>query len=454
MKQIVAIIGICLCAHLASAEINPAKEKWINLFNGKDLTGWKQVNGKAKYEVVDGVIVGTAVKDTPNSFIITEKTYGDFILEVTFKIDEGINSGIQFRSLQGPGADGRVMGYQMEVENNKERGWSGGIYDEARRGWLYPVELNPSAKSAYKWGDWNTYRIECIGTSMRTWVNGVPISYLVDDLTSNGFIALQVHSINKPEAEGKKTYWKNVRIQTEDLKPSPITEMVVVNLIPNTLIALEKQQGFRMLWDGQTTKGWRSAFGTAFPEKGWEIKDGALSVLSSNGAESTNGGDIVTEEKFSAFELQFDFKFTEGANSGVKYFVDEKYLSKGSAIGLEFQILDSEKHPDAKLGAAGNRTIGSLYDLIPPFKFNNLASKVGEWNRGKIIVFPDNRIEHWLNGVKVVEYKRGTPLYNALVARSKYAQYEGFGMAPSGSILLQDHGNLVSFRSIKIRELK
>ncbi len=454
MKQIVAIIGICLCTHLASAEINPAKEKWINLFNGKDLTGWKQVNGKAKYEVVDGVIVGTAVKDTPNSFIITEKTYGDFILEVSFKIDEGINSGIQFRSLQGPGADGRVMGYQMEVENNKERGWSGGIYDEARRGWLYPVELNPSAKSAYKWGDWNTYRIECIGTSMRTWVNGVPISYLVDDLTSNGFIALQVHSINKPEAEGKKTYWKNVRIQTEDLKPSPITEMVVVNLIPNTLTALEKQQGFRMLWDGQTTKGWRSAFGTAFPEKGWEIKDGALSVLSSNGAESTNGGDIVTEEKFSAFELQFDFKFTEGANSGVKYFVDEKYLSKGSAIGLEFQILDSEKHPDAKLGAAGNRTIGSLYDLIPPFKFNNLASKVGEWNRGKIIVFPDNRIEHWLNGVKVVEYKRGTPLYNALVARSKYAQYEGFGMAPSGSILLQDHGNLVSFRSIKIRELK
>ncbi len=454
MKQIVAIIGICLCAHLASAEINPAKEKWINLFNGKDLTGWKQVNGKAKYEVVDGVIVGTAVKDTPNSFIITEKTYGDFILEVTFKIDEGINSGIQFRSLQGSGEDGRVMGYQMEVENNKDRGWSGGIYDEARRGWLYPVELNPSAKSAYKWGDWNTYRIECIGTSIRTWVNGVPISYLVDDLTSNGFIALQVHSINKPEAEGKRTYWKNVRIQTKDLKPSPITEMVVVNLIPNTLIALEKQQGFRMLWDGQTTKGWRSAFGTAFPEKGWEVKDGALSVLSSNGAESTNGGDIVTEEKFSAFELLFDFKFTEGANSGVKYFVDEKYLSKGSAIGLEFQILDNEKHPDAKLGAASNRTIGSLYDLIPPFKFNNLASKVGEWNRGKIIVFPDNRIEHWLNGVKVVEYKRGTPLYNALVARSKYAQYEGFGMAPSGSILLQDHGNLVSFRSIKIRELK
>ena len=454
MKQIVIIISICFIANLVCAEINPPKEKWINLFNGKDLTGWKQVNGKAKYEVVDGVIVGTSVKDTPNSFIITEKTYGDFILEVTFKIDEGINSGIQFRSLQSQGADGRVMGYQMEVENNKDRGWSGGIYDEARRGWLYPVELNPSAKSAYKWGDWNTYRIECMGSSIRTWVNNIPVSYLLDDLTTSGFIALQVHSINKPEAEGKKTYWKNVRIQTEDLVPSPVNDMVLVNLLPNTIAPLEKQQGFRLLWDGKTTTGWRSAFGAKFPEKGWEIKDGTLSVLSSNGAESINGGDIVTEEKFSAFELQFDFKFTEGANSGVKYFVDEKYLSKGSAIGLEFQILDNDKHPDAKAGAAGNRTIGSLYDLIPPFKFNNLNSKVGEWNRGKIIVYPDNRIEHWLNGVKVVEYKRGTPLFNALVARSKYVEYDGFGMAPSGPILLQDHGNLVSFRSIKIREMK
>lgn len=447
------VIGILFAISLVVLA-NPPKEKWTDLFNGKDLTGWKQVNGKAKYEVINGEIVGTSVKDTPNSFIITEKTYGDFILEVTFKIDEGINSGIQFRSIQGQGADGKVMGYQMEIDNNKDRGWSGGIYDESRRGWLYPVELNPQAKSAYKWGDWNTYRIECLGSSIRTWMNNFPVAYLIDDLTPAGFIALQVHSISKPEDNGKKTRWKSIRIQTEDLIPAPVMDMALVNLLPNTLAPLEKQQGFRLLWDGQTTKGWRAAFGSTFPEHGWEIKNGALTVLSSGGAESKKGGDIVSEEKFSAFELQFEFNFTEGANSGVKYFVDEKYLSTGSAIGLEFQIIDDENHPDSKLGVVGNRTMGSLYDLIPPLKFHNLNSKVGEWNRGKIVVYPDNRVEHWLNGAKVVEYKRGTPIFNALVARSKYVQWEGFGMAASGSILLQEHGHAVSFRSIKIRELK
>ncbi len=440
------------CLMLAPLIVNAQKEKWTDLFNGKDLTGWKQVNGKARYEVVNGEIVGTSVKDTPNSFLITEKTYGDFILEVTFKIDPDINSGIQFRSVQA--ADGRVQGYQMEVEHQKQRSWSGGVYDEARRGWLYPVDLNPAAKSAYKWNDWNTYRIECIGASIRTWVNNVPVAYLVDNLTLNGFIALQVHSLYRAEDEGKKTTWKNIRIQTENLKPSPIIDMPVVNLLPNTLTDLEKQQGYRLLWDGKTTTGWHGAFKKEFPDKGWEIKDGVLSVLPSDGGESTNGGDIVTDEKFTAFELTFDFKLTEGANSGVKYFVDEKLLSTGSAIGLEYQLLDDAKHPDAKMGAVGNRTMASLYDLIPSLKFQNHVNPIGQWNYGRIVVYPDNRVEHWLNGRKVVEYQRGTPIFYALVARSKYQQWEGFGMAPSGPILLQDHGNAVSFRSIKIRELK
>jgi len=262
---------------------------------------------------------------------------------------------------------------------------------------------------------------------------------------------LQVHSVYQPGQEGRKTYWKEIRIQTENLQARPIDNITVVNLVPNTLSELEKQQGFRLLWDGKSTTGWRGAFKDKFPEKGWEIKDGELSVLPSGGAESAHGGDIITDEKFGAFELTFDFKFAEGANSGVKYFVDEKYLSTGSAIGLEYQILDDARHPDAKEGVVGNRTLGSLYDLIPSIKISDVPRI---WNEGRIRVYPDNRIEHWLNGRKIVEYQRGTPIFYALVARSKYNVWEGFGMVEKGHILLQDHGDAVSFRSIKIRELK
>jgi hypothetical protein len=449
MRKILGLIILFFVLQPLQAKAFPPKEKWINLFNGKDLTGWKLVNGTAKYDVVDGMIVGTCVKDSPNSFLALDKEYGDFILELQIKIDDGINSGIQFRSLQKP-EDGRVNGYQMEVDHRKERSWSGGIYDEARRGWLYPLELNPTARQAYKWGDWNTYRIECIGSTIRTWVNDIPTAYLIDDASLKGLIALQVHAVYDAQGEGKKTYWKNIRIQTENLQARPLTDITVVNLVPNTLSPLEKQQGYRLLWDGKTTTGWRGAFKDSFPDKGWEIKDGILSVLPSNGGESTNGGDIITDERFDAFELTFDFNFTKGANSGVKYFVDEKYLSTGSAIGLEYQILDDERHPDAKEGVVGNRTLGSLYDLIPSLKIQDIPRT---WNEGRVVVHPDNRIEHWLNGRKIVEYQRGTPIYYALVARSKYNAWAGFGMAEKGHILLQDHGDAVSFRSIKIRAL-
>jgi hypothetical protein len=227
----------------------------------------------------------------------------------------------------------------------------------------------------------------------------------------------------------------------------------VVNLQPNKLSDQEKKNHWALLWDGQTTKGWRGAYKTQFPAKGWSIKDNSLVVQKSQGGESENGGDIVTEGEYSAFDLQFEFKLTEGANSGVKYFVTESEANKGSAIGLEYQVLDDEKHPDAKMGMDGNSTLASLYDLIASQKIKRGQHAIGEWNVGRIVVYPDNRVEHWLNGYKVVEYQRGSAAYSALVAKSKYAKWENFGMASKGHILLQDHGDEVAFRSIKIRPL-
>jgi len=421
-------------------------EDWVNLFNGHDLSGFRQLNGKAKFEFKNNELIGTTVSNEPNSFLATEKEYTDFIMELELWVDPAMNSGIQVRSQSRPDyMNGRVHGYQIEIDPSS-RAWSGGIYDEARRGWLYPLELNPAGKSAFKNNQWNKYRIECIGNTIRTWINGIPTAHVVDAETARGFIAFQVHAIPKSEQPGRQIRWRNIRIMTVNLKPSPYDDIYVVNNIPNNISAQEKNEGYSLLWDGKTGKGWRGAGKTGFPEKGWEMKDGVLSVI-----KNSRGGDILTEKQFSAFELKFDFKLTEGSNSGVKYFVAE---NAGAALGLEYQILDDANHPDAKMGINGNRTLSSLYDLVPPQKIlSSLVRKIGAWNQGIIRVYPDNRIEHWLNGYKVVEYKRGSPGFAELITKSKYKDLKGFGLADQGHILLQDHGDEVSFRSIKIREL-
>ncbi|MFM7769512.1 MAG: DUF1080 domain-containing protein, partial [Bacteroidota bacterium] len=415
----------------------------------KDLSGWVQRNGKASYQVKNGMIVGTTVSNEPNSFLCTEKDYGDFVLELELFADSTMNSGVQFRSeSKADYQNGRVHGYQAEVDPSP-RAWSGGIYDEGRRLWLYTMDFNPASKKAFKNGQWNKYRIECIGNHIRTWVNDIPTAHLIDDLTPKGFIALQVHSIPKTQSPGQQIMWRNIRIKTTNLKPTYTQPIYVVNLLPNQLSDAEKNIGVNLLWDGVSTKGWRGANKTSFPEQGWQIENGVLSVLKS--AENTNrGGDIVTEEKFDAFELQFDFRLTEGGNSGVKYFVTE---DGKSALGLEYQILDDARHPDAKMGTDGNRTIASLYDLIPAVRNGQAVRKIGEWNRAMIRVTKDNHIEHYLNGYKVVEYQRNNQMFSALIARSKYAVLSGFGTGKEGNILLQDHGDRVDFRSIKIRKL-
>ena len=224
---------------------------------------------------------------------------------------------------------------------------------------------------------------------------------------------------------------------------------------PNTLTAKEKADGWHLLFDGKTNNGWRSTHGPAFPATGWEVKDGLISVTENSGEEGGKAGDIVTTRTYSNFELLVDFRITPGANSGIKYFVNLNMTpfhgGQGSAIGFEYQILDDAIHPDAKAGKNGDRTQGSLYDMIPPDKAKPVRP-VGEWNTARIII-RGNHGEHWLNGMKVLEYTRHTPEFRQLVADSKYHVFPGFGEGNDGYLLLQDHGFPVSFRNIKILEL-
>lgn len=225
---------------------------------------------------------------------------------------------------------------------------------------------------------------------------------------------------------------------------------------PNTLTAAEKKAGWKLLFDGKTTNGWRGAYKDSFPAKGWAVEDGQLTIQKSDGSESQSFGDIVTTDEFKDFDLMFDFKLTEGANSGVKYYVaEESPKPKGSAFGLEFQVLDDDRHPDAKMGRDGNRTVGSLYDLITAT--GKKENPIGEWNTGRVLA-KGNHVEHYLNGQKVVSYDRGSEAFRKLVALSKYSapQYNTngrFGEAPKGHILLQDHGDRVYYRNIKIKTL-
>lgn len=450
-------LWIALVAFMVSVGCSTKKEDaapWKILFNGKDLSGWQIRGGKATYAVEDdGVIAGTTVVNTPNTFLCTDDTYGDFILEYEVLLKDSVNSGVQFRSISVPEfQNGRVHGYQCELDPSARR-WTGGIYDEARRGWLYPLTGDDRAMHAFKFGEWNKFRIEAIGDTIKVWVNDIPTTHLVDDRTPEGFIALQVHGIgNNVQEEGVAIRWRNIRILTEDLTHYATATDLPARNNYNKLTHSEKDWGWSLLWDGQTAAGWVGDKKASFPEKGWEMTHGELIVLESGGEESEHGGDIVTEKLYGDFDLRVDFKITPGANSGIKYYVDTTLnKSAGSGIGLEYQILDDDIHPDAKLGNhEGSRTVASLYDLIKAE--NKKVNPVGTWNHARI-VSSKGHVTHWLNGHQVLAYDRGSEAFRKLVAESKYAKWKDFGEAATGHILLQDHGNRVSFRNIFIKEL-
>jgi hypothetical protein len=451
MKRTVFIYAALLSFLISGCK---SDKEWQNLV-GRDLGNWEQLNGTAPFELTNGEITGTTVPGSPNSFLCTREKYGDFILEFDTWFDPQMNSGVQIRSESRPDyQNGRVHGYQVEMDPST-RAWSGGIYDEARRGWLYTLDKNPAGKKALKAGEWNHYRVEAIGNSIRTWVNGIPCADLIDEMTPSGFIALQVHGIgNDSTKTGLQAKWKNIRIITRDVAQyaTPYEQVIPqTSYLDNQLTEREKADGWKLLFDGSTPAGWMNAKTKNFPASGWEIREGLLSSNpETKGADG--GGDIITTENFRNFELMVDFRYVTGGNSGIKYFVDiESDNGTLSSIGCEYQILDDRENPDAKAGMEGNRKLAGLYDLIAPKNIRDNGA--GQWNRAGIIV-NGTSVQHSLNGFLTVEYERATPEWRELVAKSKFSKFKGFGEAAEGRILLQDHGNVVSFKNIKIRELK
>ncbi len=413
------LIRVLFCCLVFSAS---AQEDWTYLLADGNLEQFQQLGGQATFRLEEEMLIGISQLGTPNSFLATRRIYGDFVLEFEVWIEQGLNSGVQIRSNSDPDyQEGRVHGYQVEIETSVRR-WAGGIYDEARRGWLYPLSMNPSAQTAFRNGEWNHYRIEAIGSTIRTWINGIACANLVDDLTPTGFIAFQVHSIDHAAQAGKEVRWRKVRLLTQHLHAQPAGPAV-----PETSYLLEQ------LTEMEKRKGWR-------------LVD--LATL------TKVDDDLMLPYRLADFDFQVDFMLTEGADGGILYGADS---AATASHALEYQLIDDVSHPHAKQGTAGNRTLGSLYDLIAAANLSEVTNPykryngIGQWNTARLVVH-DGTITHWLNGMKVLEVDRNSPAFRALVAHSVYADYAAFGQATTGYLLLRPDEGRVQFRNGKIRE--
>lgn len=215
----------------------------------------------------------------------------------------------------------------------------------------------------------------------------------------------------------------------------------------NQLTEKEKKEGWILLFNGKDLDGWTSVGKNVPPAFGWVVEDGILNVRKQD---NKRGGDIITREKYSDFDLKVDFRITKGANSGIKYFFT-KY-EKGGWLGLEYQILDDDNHPDAKMGRDGNRLEGGLYDMFPTS--SKKVNPIGEWNQARIVA-KGSKVTHYLNGKKILSFDRKSKSYKKAWQLSKYKNCKPmFGDVEEGHILLQDHGDAVSFRNVKIKVLK
>lgn len=432
MRSVVSL-GLLLSFGLLAAD-------WTPLFDGKSLAGWTRAgfcNGTAEYTVEDGCIVGTTKVKTPNTFLCADREYANFILELEFKVPQGMNSGVQIRSICDPAVkDGRVHGYQIEIDPSP-RAWTGGIYDEARRGWLHNLtkitdpQAAEAAKNAFKADDWNHFRIEAIGDHFRTWLNGVPVADLTDGLTRKGVIALQVHATGDPKP--MQIRWRNIRIQdlgdggtTRDLLGDPAEQMGAKPPAAATVLVGT---------DGNVA-ALRSDKGADAPLP-WTVADGVLEV-------APGKGNLLTRGAFRDFRLHCEFNVNgkekhsqDDGNSGL--YIQERY---------EVQILNSYNQPLAF------NECGALYRTKAPDQ--NASRPAGEWQSYDIVF----RSPRWSeDGTTKTENARISISHNGVLIHdnAEIPNKTGAGRAEGpepGPIKFQDHGNPVRFRNVWIAELQ
>lgn len=448
-----------------------AKTSWQSISAANEFIEWELVRDQAKHVQSDDKNVSSDNVVFEQPYFVTKEAFSNFILELEFKVDEQLKSGIQIRASKTGVKNNNISGYYIDLDpvNKRDTGtiWALSAEQNTEQNTqglpLYPQAASSETQSVLQPQAWQHIRIEAIEKSIRVWVNRIMVANLVDDGAAKGFISLQSISSNNAVIENVKTHWRNIRIQSENLLANtwPVNPNVrEISYLVNELTANEKQLGYRLLWDGKTYNGWRDVKTGTISSADWQIENDQLRVLpQKNPAHEGPPGGLITAALFGDFELELEFKIGQGQNGGIKYYVDPQLVNeKGLGMGIEYQLLDDKNSPYATMGTNGNRTLASAIDLFAPkpltrpdVEVRSLFRGVGTWNKARI-VSRNGIVEHWLNNEKVVEFDRHSPLFEALVKRSMHSKWPNYGMIERGHILLQDFDGDVSYRSIKIRE--
>jgi hypothetical protein len=428
-RRALVFIGLALASLMQPVGRAAADEPgWVEIFDGKTLAGWTQRNGTATYAVVDGTIVGTTADGSPNSFLCSDKDYGDFELVLETKVDDQLNAGVQIRSKTDGGPNGRVNGPQVEVAAAGSNGSVAGyVYGEAAGGWMTPDAARVPHKH-FKNGEWNAYRVLATGPRIQTWINGEKVGDLVHEerykTHPKGFIGLQVHGIGKGSGPFQVAYRG---IKAREVSAEEAAKVAAESPAASSPTAAN---GFIDLYNGKDLTGWETT-GNWLPQA-----DGSLLLWQRPGETgySRFGDYLWTTQKYKDFILELEYTYPPGGNSGLYFRVPDR--KNPVATGIEIQILDcSKKSADQPMI---DHDHGGVLGHAPASK--NMSKAPGEWNR-MILTARGPHLQVELNGEKIIDTKIDE---GRLKTRP-----------PEGYIGLQDHGepHSLRFRNIRIKPL-